>query len=122
MSTTDTTPGKRDDRLIAALARGRTHEQAADDAGVSVRTVSRRLTDPTFKLWVHEARRELLTVATSRLCDAAGDAIDVLRALINDSESEHVKLGAARSLLQLLLPLREQLDLEERILALEQRA
>lgn len=38
-----------DELIVAALTAGQTEQTIAETAGVSLRTVSRRLTDPAFK-------------------------------------------------------------------------
>jgi HEAT repeat protein len=55
-----------------------------------------------------------------RLADGMTEAADVLRQLLA-AESEAVRLGAARSLLELGVKLREPVELEERLAALEAR-
>ena len=56
--------------------------------------------------------------ALARLADGMTEAADVLRQLLA-AESEAVRLGAARSLLELGVKLREPVELEERLAALE---
>src|SRR3954464_8575927 len=106
--------------LVAALAGGATYEDAAKQAGVSERTVRRRLDDPAFKRQVDEARAEILSQATARLTGAALDAVEALRGLLG-SELDFARLGAARAILEVGAKYREQLDLAERVAALEER-
>jgi hypothetical protein len=54
-----------------------------------------------------------------RMADGMAEAADVLRKLLA-AGSESVRLGAARSLLDLGVKLRETVELEERLLDLEQ--
>jgi hypothetical protein len=58
--------------------------------------------------------------ALGRLADAMTEAADVLRNLLA-SEDERVRLPAARALLELGVKLRESVELEERLAALEER-
>lgn len=104
--------------LIPALARGETIARAAGAAGLSERTVYRRMTEPEFRRQVQEIRSLLLDEATGKLLGAAGEAIDTLRALL-DSEADSVRLGAARAVLSHLLKLKELSEFEGRLDAIE---
>ena len=110
-----------DDLLIAALATGQTNENAAAAAGVSARTVNRRLAEPAFKRRIQSLRGELIARALGRVSDGIAAAVDVMRALLG-AESEAVRLGAARSLIDACLKLRESVDMEERLALLEEAA
>lgn len=112
---TEPTP---EDVAILALARGRTQTEAANEAGVHRTTVHRWTRDEEFRTRVADARRDILTQATSKLGDRILAAIDALADLLQ-SESEQTKLGAAKALLSSLLPLNMQTNLEERMTALE---
>lgn len=106
--------------LLAALAGGATVQDAATLAGVSERTAHRRLEDPAFQREVLAARAALVTGAVCKLAAASTEAADTLRALLG-AESETVRLGAARSILELGTKLRESEEYEARIRALEER-
>ena len=106
--------------LIAALAGGATVKAAAKSAGLGRRTAYRRLEDPDFRRRVAEARREMLARAVGTLADASTAAAAKLRDLL-DAESETVRLGACRAILELGAKLRESDELAERIAALEER-
>ena len=107
-----------DEIIVAALAAGRTLQEAAETAGVSARTVSRRFTDPAFKARIQAICGETIGRALGRMADGMTIAADVLRELLK-AEAENVRLGAARALLDLGLKLREHTETEERIVALE---
>src|SRR5205814_8324927 len=89
-------------------------------AGVSERTVRRRLDDPAFRRLVDEARAEMLTQATAQLTGAAVAAVETLRGLLG-SELGFARLGAARAILDIGCRYREQLAWAARIAALEER-
>ena len=108
-----------DHLIVAALAAGSTVRDAATAAGVGERTVRRRLEDPAFRAWVEDARRAAIDLAVGRLADAAAFAASGLRALAERAESESVRLGACRTLLELGLKWREHGAVEERLAALE---
>lgn len=110
-----------DAALITALAGGATQQAAAEAAGVSERTVRRRLASPDFASRVAEARTELVRRAVAMLAEASGAAVETLRALLQDAPPA-VRLGAARAVLELGVKLRESEELEARIAALEAAA
>jgi len=112
--------GKRgsDARLVAALAAGASVPAAARAGGVSEATVYRRLREPAFRRRVDEARAEIVARAVARLSAASTEAVDTLRRLLH-VESDFVRLGAAKGILELGVRLREHQDLAERVAALE---
>jgi hypothetical protein len=109
------------DALALALAGGATVRDAARSAGMAERTAYRLWADPTFRRRVSQLRGEMTIRAVGRLTDAMSEAVDTLRALLS-CESLGVRLGAARSVLQLGVELREASELEDRIAALEAEA
>ena len=108
-----------EDQLITALASGTTVREAAKLAGVTERTVYRRLEDAEFRSHVQEARTVMFEQALGAVASAGVSAAQTLRDLLRAS-SESVRLGAARSVLELGSRLRENIELEERLSALEQ--
>ena len=106
--------------LLSALAAGSPVEEAAKAAGLSPRTVYRRLAEPGFRGRLATARDELASEALSELAGCASEAVATLRRLLR-ANNEHVQLGAARTLLDQLLRLREALALAERVATLERR-
>ena len=90
---------KRDDGLVLALARGLTVRLAAEEAGLSERTVHRRLDDPEFRRRVVAVRGELMRRAGGLLSDVTPQAVDVLRELLK-SDADTTRLAAARTILQ----------------------
>jgi len=107
-----------DELLLASLAAGSSVEQAAQAAGLSVRTAYRRLADPAFAGRLAQARDELITNALGELVDSASGAVATLRALL-EAPDERVKLGAAKTILDQLLRIRETLTLSQRLATLE---
>jgi hypothetical protein len=112
---------KGDPALLAALAAGQTLRDAAAAAGVGERTAGRRWADPAFRGRVAELRAEMVGRALGKMADGMAEAAGVLRQLLG-ADREAVRLGAARALLELGTRLRESVELEERIRALEQAA
>jgi hypothetical protein len=111
---------KGDSALIAALAGGATVRDAAKTANLNESTVHRRLEDPDFRRAVHGARGALVAQAVGQLADASTEATSTLRALLR-ADAETVRLGAARSILELGTRLRETEELAARVVALEER-
>lgn len=106
--------------LIAALAAGQTTRAAAKLAGVSERTATRRLADASFRAAVVEARTALLRQAVGVLAAHATNAAEGLERLLH-AESEQVRLGACRSLLEFAIKGCDLFALEERLRVVEER-
>jgi hypothetical protein len=115
--------GKRqaDDPLLLSLACGATAEQAAAKAGVSVRTVFRRLDDPAFASRLREMRSDMVQRSAAALTAAAMEGVKTLLELMKPANTGPVRLGAARSIIELGVKLREMVELEVRLAALEER-
>jgi hypothetical protein len=103
-----------------AVATGNTLRDAALAVGIGERTAARRWADPDFRRRVSELRGEMVGRALGRMADGMNDAADELRRLLG-ARSEPVRLGAARSLLELCVKLRETVELEQRLASLEER-
>jgi len=106
--------------LITALAGGATVQEAARQAGVSEATAYRRLRDAGFCQQLAEARSAMIGRAVGVLARVSTAAAATLAGLLR-AESESVRLGAARSILELATKMRESEELEQRIAALEER-
>jgi hypothetical protein len=115
----DSRPRKGDDALVAALASGCTLRDAASRAGVSERTVRVRLADPSFRARLDQARAEALDRAVAALNSASRAAVSTLEALLY-ADSESVRLGAAKAILEAGARMRETLELERRVAQLEE--
>jgi hypothetical protein len=111
---------KGSEALLTALAAGKSVKDAALAAGIGERTARRRLAEPDFARRVAEARAGMLSQALGRLADGMSEAADTLRYLLN-ARGETVRLSAARSILELGPRLRDAVELELRIAALEER-
>jgi hypothetical protein len=111
---------KRDDALALALAAGQTVRDAAVTAGLGERTATRRWADPAFRQRVVDLRTEAVQRATAKMGDTMVEAVDVLRQLLA-AESDSVRLGACRVVLEHGTKLRELIDHEDRLEALERQ-
>jgi hypothetical protein len=110
-----------DDALLAALAWGATADAAAKAAGVSVRTVTRRLADPEFRTKLQEARGDIVRRTAGALTAASQESVRTLLTLQREPTPPAVRLGAARAVLELGLKVGEAAELEERIAQLERQ-
>jgi transposase-like protein len=103
-----------------ALARGASLSEAAQESGAGERTIKTWTASlPGFNHRVNELRAEMTSRALGRLSDSMTSAADTLGYLSRKGTSEMVRLSAARAVLELGTKLREAVELEERIAALE---
>ena len=107
--------------LVLALACGASPENAAQKAGVSQRTVYRRLAEPAFRAQVDDMRAELVRRTASMFTAAGMASIKTFTTLQESAVSEAVRLGAAKAVIELGCKLRENAELLERMAALEGR-
>ncbi len=110
-----------DEALLLALACGATVEAAAQSVGLSERTAYRRLTNPTFRHRLQALRADMVQRTAGMLTAASMEAVKTLLALQKESIPAAVRLGAARSVLELGMKVRETAELEQRLRALEER-
>jgi hypothetical protein len=103
-----------------ALAAGATLGEAAKKSGAGVTTIKTwTATVPAFGRRVAELRCEMTSRALGRMTDNLASAADTLGFLARKGKSEQVRLGAARAVIELGVKLRETVELETRISALE---
>ena len=112
---------KGDTELVLALACGASPDNAAQKAGLSRRTVFRRLADPAFVSQVGAMRADIARRAAGMLTAASMAAIKSLTTLQESANSESVRLGAARATIELGCKLRENVELLEQLATLEVR-
>ena len=110
-----------DHQLLMALACGVTVENAARQAGISPATAYRRLADPAFLQRLRALRGDMVQRTAGTLTAASGESVRTLLELQKPSAPPAVRLGAARSVLEIGIKMREAADLEERLTALERR-
>lgn len=106
--------------LLIALACGATVEAAAAKAGLHKRTVYRRLDDPDFRQQLQEFRANMVERASAMLSAAAMEAVKTLLTLMERSVPHATRLGAARAVLEIGVKLRDLIEVEQRLTALEQ--
>ena len=105
--------------VILALAQGCSTDEAGKAGGVTGRTVRRWLQDPSFAAQVSEVRVQILDRTVGALVDASTEAVATLRELMSGSSSDNVRMRAALGILDAVVAVRESLELERRITALE---
>ena len=105
--------------LLAHLA-GRRIADIATEAGVSERTVRRRLADPAFRRQVDEARAELQEACYSRLSSMSNKVTSKLETLV-DAKNQKISLAACRTVLEFMSKMRETAELVRRIEDLERQ-
>jgi hypothetical protein len=110
---------KADTELILALACGATHESAAQKAGLSLRTIYRRLENPGFREQVQQVRADIVRRVAGLFTAAGMSSFKTFTYLQESAGSESVRLGAARAVIELGCKLRKTVELTERLAAME---
>ncbi len=110
-----------DELLVSALAAGLSQPAAARHAGVSERTVRRRLEDGEFAASVDHARAAVVDRTSAQLLGATEQAVAALRDLV-ESAPPAVRVRAALGLLTAASAWRENGETERRLAALEAAA
>lgn len=108
------------ERAIGAVMTCDNLATAAETAGIAESTLRRWMQDEAFKQRYRAARDHLLETAVNLLRTKSAEAVSVLVAISNDSESPAaVRVSAARSIISLGIA-GEILELEERLSELEE--
>jgi len=113
--------GTKDRALALALAAGRTVADAAEHAGLSPRTVHRRLANVEFCRLVTATRAEMLAAAMGKLAAAAGNAAGTLAELATDAAADSVRLNAAKTVLEMANRWAESAEFEQRLTQVEKQ-
>src|SRR5689334_21461949 len=112
---------KSDDVMVAGLLSGATYESAARLAGCSKSTVTRRMSDPAFRLHLDRLRRSVITRPTDLLAAQTLESIAVLAERRDDATLPGATPAeAARDLLDLAARYHDAADVAARIEAIEQ--
>jgi hypothetical protein len=107
--------------LIASLATGASYPVAATAAGVSERTVRRRLADPVFAGRVEQERAVFIERTAAQLLAGTTVAVETLRELAQTGPPA-VRVRAALGLLSATTSWRETYEVDQRLAALESMA
>lgn len=112
----------REARAIEALLAGAGLDGAAAAAGVGLRTFRRWRARETFRRALSAASAAAIEDAATALAGANSVAVQVLRDVASDVEApEAVRVAAARAILEATLRMREAVEIEHRLAALEER-
>jgi hypothetical protein len=110
----------RQEVVALGVASGLSLAEAARSAKVGVPTAKHWSANlPQFHRRVHELRAEMTSQALGRLAESMASAAETLGHLSRKGKSEMVRLSAARAVLESGHKLRESVEVEERIAALE---
>lgn len=88
-----------DEVLVSSLAAGLSQVDAGDRAGVTDRTVRRRLEEPEFVARVRDKRREMVGEATGRVTSLLTAAVDTFGELL-ESADPGIRLRAATAIVR----------------------
>ena len=113
-------PRLNDEKIVLALIAEGSVRNAARAARVSERTITARMREPAFVALLTEVKAQALQSATTALSDTMGEAVQVLREVMSDTDNAAaVRLQAASEILRQALRFYTMADLEARIAALE---
>lgn len=84
-----------DDELLAAVLSSKTYAEAARVLGVSKNTVTRRLQNEELYSRLLRMRKDVLSVVNQSMIARSLEAVDTMYSLMNNSESDSVRLSAA---------------------------
>ena len=102
------------------LAAGKSLAEASRNSGAGERTIRTWESEqPEFLARIAALRAEMTGRALGLMADGMADAALTLRHLCNKSKNEGIRLKASEALLAHGMKLRESVELEERIAALE---
>lgn len=107
---------------LEAILAGITQQEAARIAEVEPDTVNRWFKEERFQAAMKTAESEMLSSVSRNLTRVGEKAIATLEAVLDSSTAPaHVKVRAADTVLARLIAVRELVDTDERIAALEAR-
>ena len=114
----------RQEQSITALLVQGSLQAAAAASGINEKTLRSWLRDDAaFQIAYREARRAVVQHAITQVQHATGEAVETLRAVMQDAEAPaSAKVSAAKTILDTAVKAVELEDLEARITALEQQA
>jgi hypothetical protein len=107
--------------LIAALAAGQPYVTAGAGAGVSERTVRRRMAEPAFAAEVARRRSQHVACVTGKLLATAEEAVRVIADCLQSDKASD-RLRAAELMLTFVRRFHADSDIDARLTALEAAA
>ena len=110
-----------DERMILALLTCKDIQSASNELGITRQAIYNRLQQPAFRQRLQKERVGKYQVANSKLTESMGEAIETLVSVMNDTEiAPSTRIKSARTLLDICLRTSEQMDIVERIVAIEE--
>lgn len=106
--------------ILIAIAAGQSVREVAKQHGIAERTIRRWLCSPKAQRIISRYRSQITSTALGRLNEGLLAAADTLVDLLK-AESEQTRLGAARTIIESVVRLREVTEFEERLRNLEDR-
>ena len=106
--------------VAMALASGKTITESSKEFDVTARVIYKWMHINEFKLFIANMRSAILSEALSVLTKHAIEGVQTIAALLNDEDST-VRLQAARLLFDTIAKIRQHVDLEHRVIALEEK-
>lgn len=107
--------------LLCCILSGFSHEEAARVCKISLSTVRRRVDDPAFRERLKNYGAELIKNTTGHLATITSESVDTLHKLLGGRMPASVRLGAARTIIELSLRLRETVELGEKLEEIQKR-
>ena len=106
------------ERVALLIAAGRSIKAAAAEAECGERTAHAWLEDPRYRSLISELRHRMLDEAVGTLAEATNAAVSTLRDLLDDGHG-NVRLRAALGIIDAVVRLRDHVEFERRLTALE---
>jgi hypothetical protein len=103
------------------LATGLSYGEVAEELGRTSRTIGRWMANPKFRRLVSEQRAQRLAEVTGRLAMSALEVVGQVRYEVFDGESSADRIRAAGVYMKLLMQLRRDAELEDRLREAERR-
>ncbi len=107
--------------MILALVTCKDITDASNELGITRQSIYNRLQQPAFRQRLQNERQGKFQIANSKLTDKMGEAVETLSSVMNDKEvSAGVRIKSAQILLDSCVRTSEQMDILERIVAIEE--
>lgn len=107
--------------MILALVTCKDITDASNTLGITRQAIYNRLQQPAFRQRLQNERQGKFQIANSKLTDKMGEAVETLSSIMNDTGvSAGVRIKSAQILLDICLRTTEQMDILERIVAIEE--
>lgn len=108
--------------FLQAMLTSRTKKEACEKAGISRTTANKYLEDPDFKEALSEARRESVGETANYMRAALTECVDRLLTIIRDEDvSPAIHVQAVNAMFANYRPLVDEIELTERMEALQQK-